>query len=133
MPSGTRPLPGPLSLEVAERLSAAIRDSGRAQSAVASAADMSASQLSRTLSGQKVFTLDQLDAVCSALDVDVVELISAANAAVRARRRPGNLVPLRRNVGTPTHTNDLETVELDITELAASTDNTPVDPSRGGA
>lgn len=100
-----------------------------AQSTVAAAADMSASQLSRILSGQKVFTLDQLDAVCSALQLDVVGIISAANATVRARRRGDNVVPFRRDVGTPTHT-DLETVELDTTELAASTDNTPIDPDR---
>lgn len=93
---------------------------------------MSASQLSRTLSGQKVFTLDQLDSVCSALDIDVVEVISRADAAVRAARRNGNVVPLRPNVGSAAQT-DLETVDLDISKLAATTDNTPVDPSRGEA
>jgi transcriptional regulator with XRE-family HTH domain len=37
-----------------------------------------------------------------------------------------------RNVGGSTDT-DLETVELDITKIAASKDNTPVHPSRGEA
>jgi transcriptional regulator with XRE-family HTH domain len=36
----------------------------------------------------------------------------------------------RHNVGGPADT-DLETVELDTTLLAASTDDTPIDPSRG--
>lgn len=129
MPSGTRPLPGPLSLEVAALLSEALRSRGVPQSAVAAAADMSASQLSRTLSGQKVFTLDQLDAVCTALGVDVTAVISEADSTVRSRRRRDNVVALRPNVGTPTQT-DLEKVELNITELAASTDNTPINPDR---
>lgn len=34
-----------------------------------------------------------------------------------------------RNVGTPRHT-ELETVDLDTAKLAASRDNTPVDPER---
>jgi len=91
---------------------------------------MSASQLSRTLSGQKVFTLDQLDAVCEALALDIVEVVTKADAAVRAASRAAaSVVPLRRDVGGRPHT-DLETVELDTTKLAASTDNTPIDPSR---
>lgn len=91
---------------------------------------MSASQLSRILSGHKVFTLDQLDAVCNAVGVDIAEVVTTADAAVGAARSAANLVPLRRDVGGSTHT-DLETVELDTTKLAASTDNTPIDPSRG--
>lgn len=47
-------------------------------------------------------------------------------------RGTGNVTPGRFGVGGRTHT-DLETVELDNTEIAASKDDTPVDPSRGEA
>ena len=43
---------------------------------------MSTSQLSRALRGMKVFTLDQLDAVCIAIGVDLVEVISDASEAL---------------------------------------------------
>ncbi len=46
---------------------------------------MSASQLSRTLSATKVFTLDQLDAVCRAIGVPIVEVVTLPeNAGARA-------------------------------------------------
>lgn len=103
MPSGTRPLPGPLSIEVARLLSDAISDRGMAQAEVAAAAEMSASQLSRALNGLKPLTLDQLDALCIALGDDVVRVMTEADAASRSTRRLNNVSPFRpRNVGTPT-------------------------------
>lgn len=113
MPSGTRPLPGPLSLAVAHTLSTAIRDRGRAQAEVAAAADMSASQLSRALSGQKVFTLDQLDAVCAAIGLDLVTTLGDADRATRTARRPDNVVTLRPNVGGATQNQRLRAVARD--------------------
>lgn len=64
-------------------------------------------------------------------DLSDVDLASELLVRVQKRDR-GNVITGRFGVGGQTHT-DLETVELDTTELAASTDNTPVDPSRGEA
>ncbi|MCC4249532.1 helix-turn-helix domain-containing protein [Microbacterium testaceum] len=59
-----------------------------------------------------------------------VALGTTAGAVISEAESP-NLIRLpSRNVGGRPHT-DLETVELDTTKLAASTDNTPIDPSRG--
>lgn len=62
-------------------------------------------------------------------DLSDVDLARELLTRVEGRDR-GNVVTGRFGVGGRTHT-DLETVELDTTELAATTDNTPIDPSRG--
>lgn len=85
---------------------------------------MSASQLSRALSGQKVFTLDQLDAVCAAIGVDVVRVIADADAATRARTRRGNVTPFpNRSVGAPTQNGEY------IAARPADTEPTDEQPS----
>ncbi|ONI62666.1 hypothetical protein CSIV_14420 [Microbacterium sp. CSI-V] len=118
MPSGTRPLPGPLSIEVARILAASVRANDVAQADVAAAAGMSASQLSRILAGLKPLTLDQLDALCTALGDDVVQIISEADASTRAATHADNVSPFRRrNVGTPAQ---------DVGDLAAVA--RPADP-----
>ncbi|MDN3309596.1 helix-turn-helix transcriptional regulator [Microbacterium oryzae] len=133
MPTGAHALPSRLSQEVGRILTEAIARGATSQARVAEAAGISASQLSRALAGKKVFTLDQLDSVCTSVGLDIVDVIAAADQSIpeRAPRRP--IAVLRRpsaNVGDRPDT-DLETVELDITKLAASRDNTPIDPSHG--
>lgn len=133
VPSGSRPLPSPLSREVARILSAQVDRSATSQASVADRAGISRAQLSRILSAQKVFTLDQLDAVCIALECDIVDVLDSASRAIGSRRegkRRRHLHPL--DVGGHRDI-DLRTVELDAEKLAASTDNTPIDPSRGEA
>lgn len=88
MPTGTQPLPSPLSQHVGRLLSDAIAARGLAQARVADEAAISPSQLSRALTGKKVFTLDQLDAVCSVIGVDLIEIVSAADAATKSRPLP---------------------------------------------
>ncbi|GAT73597.1 helix-turn-helix protein [Microbacterium sp. HM58-2] len=90
MPTGTQPLPSPLSQHVGRILTDAIYAQTLAQARVATDAGLSASQLSRALSGKKVFTLDQLDAVCSVLGLDLIAVIAAADAATRTRPRPAH-------------------------------------------
>lgn len=102
MPTGTRPLPGPLSIEVARLISAAIASSGARQGEVATAAKMSAAQLSRVLAGTKVFTLDQLDAVCAALDVEIADVLTKADRKTRDRHRGSNVIDGRFGDVAPT-------------------------------
>lgn len=54
---------------------------------MATAAGISPSQFSRVLNGQKSLTLDQLDAICAALGIDVVNVLAEADARSRAERR----------------------------------------------
>lgn len=68
-------------------------------------------------------TVGEVGQIAAALGTTASAVISEAESS--------NVVQMsRRNVGGRPHT-DLETVELDTTKLAASTDNTPIDPSRG--
>ncbi|WP_162817545.1 helix-turn-helix domain-containing protein [Microbacterium paraoxydans] len=101
MPTGTQPLPSPLSQHVGRLLSEAIAARGLAQSRVADEAGISPSQLSRALTGKKVFTLDQLDAVCIVVGVDLIDVVSSADAATKSRPRPvgGELIRGQFGVG----------------------------------
>jgi transcriptional regulator with XRE-family HTH domain len=88
VPTGTQPLPSPLSQHVGRLLADAINARALAQNQVAEQSGISPAQLSRVLSGKKVFTLDQLDAVCAVVGVDLIDIVSAADAATRARPLP---------------------------------------------
>ena len=79
--------------------------------------------------GERVtLNVRDLYSIASALDIDPLDLMARAQ---RIASGTSNVKPFpSRDVGGTEQT-DLETVELDITQLAASTDNTPVDPSRG--
>ncbi|KQQ65734.1 helix-turn-helix domain-containing protein [Microbacterium sp. Leaf320] len=104
MPTGTQPLPSPLSQHVGLLLSDAIAHRGLAQARVADETGISPSQLSRVLTGKKVFTLDQLDAVCAVIGVDLIEIISAADTATKSRPLPksGELIHGPFSVGGST-------------------------------
>lgn len=81
VPTGKTPAPGPLSHRIAIILTAEIRRRGLRQTEVAASAGMSASQLSRALAATKVFTIDQLDAVCRAIDLPLTAVITSASTA----------------------------------------------------
>ncbi|MEV8269116.1 helix-turn-helix transcriptional regulator [Microbacterium oleivorans] len=101
MPSGSQPLPGPLSKAVADLLSSNIASGGFRQGTIARAAGLSASQLSRCLSGQKVFTLDQLDAVCQALGVSISDIVGHADQLSRQRIVPANVIEAQFGAAPP--------------------------------
>jgi len=79
----TRTPTGPLSGAIAEQLRAAFHESGRRQSDVGEAAGVSQSQLSKILRGVRVPDVDTLDAICAALQLDVVEVVAAAARKIR--------------------------------------------------
>ncbi|MFS0712303.1 helix-turn-helix transcriptional regulator [Microbacterium sp. 2P01SA-2] len=87
MPTGKTPEPGPLSRHVARLLSSEIARRGWRQIDIAARAGMSASQLSRALAAKKVFTLDQLDAVCRAVGIAIADVVVMPDG--RRRRGPG--------------------------------------------
>lgn len=81
VPTGKTPAPGPLSRHIAATLSAEMRRRGLRQTDIAADVGMSPSQLSRALSATKVFTIDQLDAVCRAVGVSLSGVVAAASTA----------------------------------------------------
>jgi len=86
VPSGSHPIPGPLSQFVVKTIDARIQERGLLRKDVAAAASMSESQFSRVLSAQKVFTIDQFDAVCDALGLSMAHVIAVADVETRDRR-----------------------------------------------
>ena len=110
MPTGTQPLPSPLSQHVGRLLSEAIAARGLAQARVAEEAGISPSQLSRALTGKKVFTLDQLDAVCDVVGVDLIDVIAAADAATPSRPRPARGELIQAEFGVRDTTEDRRAV-----------------------
>lgn len=80
-----------------------------------------------TKTGKRVvMNVWDLAAIAAALGLTESELVNRAEAVAI-----GRVTPLGRGVGRSSK--DLETATLDITKIAASTDNTPIDPSRGEA
>ena len=106
MPTGTRPLPSPLSQQVGRLLADAISVRGLAQSQVAEQSGMSPSQLSRALTGKKVFTLDQLDDVCAVVGVDLVDVVASADVTTRTRPRATGGKLIHAEFGVPATAQD---------------------------
>ncbi|QLD10856.1 helix-turn-helix domain-containing protein [Microbacterium oleivorans] len=79
MPTGKTPVPGPLSRHIAVTISSEMRRRGLRQTDIAAEAGMSPSQLSRALSASKVFTVDQLAAVCRAVGLSLSEVVAQAS------------------------------------------------------
>ncbi|WP_164884546.1 helix-turn-helix domain-containing protein [Leucobacter muris] len=103
MPSGFNRLPGPLSKAVGDLLFEIMDAKSLTQRAVAEAAGMSEAQYSRAVRGLKVFSLEQLDAVCSAVDESISDVIREAEnrtgrGGVAAAAPPISLSDRRANV-----------------------------------
>ncbi|KAA9085374.1 helix-turn-helix domain-containing protein [Microbacterium radiodurans] len=81
MPTGTKPVPGPLSHHVARVLTREMARQHKRQIEVAPAVGMSPSQLSRTLAARKVLTIDQLHGLCDYLGLSISEVVTMDDAA----------------------------------------------------
>lgn len=91
MPTGKTPQPGPLSRHIASLLTTEITRRGLRQTDIAAQAGMSASQLSRVLSAQKVFTIDQLDSVCRAIGIPIAQVVVLPGRQPRRGRGGGDI------------------------------------------
>lgn len=83
MPTGTKALPGPLSTAACALLLREIERRGLTQAAVGRGAGISETQTSRVLRGIKPVTLDEFDALCNVLGLDIVKVLGAAANSVR--------------------------------------------------
>ena len=83
VPSGTKPPPGPLTKALAAILRAALADRGKPQHWLSERSGISQRQASRYLAGRASPTVDQVDAMCVALDLDFKATITAADVARR--------------------------------------------------
>jgi len=110
------------SWRVIDQIQKLIEERGLTDAQVIRDSGMPRNTFYRKMRGETPLDTDDIAKLADALQVDPGELFFRAS---RARLRA-------LNVGARQDT-ELETVELDITQLAASTDNTPIDPTRGEA
>lgn len=150
-----------LTRQVASTVRAAMAKFNVTQAEMAAAVGVSQSQLSKMVRGTRPIDIDQLDAMCRALGLDTGTVVADAEAflgnydiAPAARfvyveegvrlatpyelpqDEPALVLPAtrRRDVAPEPDTEDLFTVDLkDDFELAASDDDTAIDPERGKA
>ena len=66
---------GPLSRAIAHILGDAFALTGGHQETLGELAGISQSQLSKYLRGERVMTVEELEALCRALDLDLVEVV----------------------------------------------------------
>lgn len=114
---------------VADVIDAKRKEVGMSKASLISESGMPANTFHTRMRGDRPFDLNDIEMLAAALGCEPEMILREASAGT-AVGRPAPVTPIRPNVGGRPHT-DLETVELDTTKLAASTDNTPIDPSRG--
>ena len=72
----------PLAREVSALIRARMARLGITQSQLADAVNLSQSQLSKQLRGIRQLNIDELDAICRALGLDITDVFNEAQAAV---------------------------------------------------
>lgn len=85
MAKGTKPIPGPITQEVAGILRAELARHRILQAQLSAATGISTTQLSGMLKGQKHIDIEQLDALCWALGLDFADVIRDADRQTAAR------------------------------------------------
>lgn len=85
MPATARPEPSATTKEIAAILTGVLARNGIEQQELARAMSISRPQMSRMLSGAKHWDIDQLDAACRFLGIDLYETIREAERTVANR------------------------------------------------
>lgn len=85
MATSTKPTPGPLSEELAERLRAQMARKKVSQSSLANAVNLSQAQLSGVLNARKHLDVEKLDEICWVLGLNFRDLIAEIDAASSRR------------------------------------------------
>lgn len=75
MPRGTKTAPGSLELRAAGLIRAELERQGQTIQWLADAVGLSRPQVSKVLSGQKPVTLTEIETMCAALGLDMLEVI----------------------------------------------------------
>ena len=80
MPAGTKPTPGQITKALGEIVRQRMEELDLRQPHLASRAGMSRSQIGEFLNGKKHIDVEQLIAICKAIDLDTLETFSQAMA-----------------------------------------------------
>lgn len=111
---------GPMTEAVAEELRAVLARQKRSAKSLAETAGLNRSTLHKTLNAQRAIDVDDLFHLADLLDVSPAEIFARAEVVARTRMGDHEEVDL--------HEVDLEPEAYD---LAATTDDSAVDPERG--
>jgi len=84
VPSGTQPAPGPLARAVSAQVRALMAERRMTAQALAEAAGLSRSYLGKRLRDESSFTVNDIEAICEALDFELSEF---ALETIRRRKR----------------------------------------------
>jgi len=84
VPSGTQPAPGPLARAVSAQVRALMAERRMTAQALAEAAGLSRSYLGKRLRDESSFTVNDIEAICTALDE---QLETFSIEVVRRRKR----------------------------------------------
>ena len=85
MPTGSKKIPGPLSVELGDTLRAKMAREKVTIKVLAEAVGMSPTQVSNVLNAKKHVDIEQFDAICWSLGLDSVKLFKDVDAATRDR------------------------------------------------
>lgn len=98
MPGGTKPPVGPLAHEVARIIRGHLARIGWTHGELGARVDISASQISRMLRGHRHMDVDQLDRICTALNLRVVDVLSEAERTIALTEAVDRATELQREV-----------------------------------
>lgn len=134
MATGTKGDPSGLTQEIARLLTQRINDFGLSKMGVAKNVGISRPMLVKMLDGTKHWDIDQLDRVCSYLDLHIGDLLDRADRATAKRTRPSTFEGAAPTVDSLAPITSIETnvsgddyflsVYLDPMQIAASDDDT---------
>lgn len=85
MPGASKPATGDITQEIASTLRAQLARKNASKVALAKAIGISDSQMGKLLNGHKQFDVEQLDAICWALGLNLREVISEADEKTTLR------------------------------------------------
>lgn len=112
MPTGSKPEPSSFTKAIAVRINKEKTDRGMTNMALSKESGISRPLLVNMLQGTKHWDIDQLDAVCDVLKLNIVEVVATADKETRYL----NVSPLRQN-------QNLEEINPEILESAADHNN----------
>lgn len=78
VPTGKKPTPGPLSRAIGRVVRRMIEEDGHSQASVAAQVGMSQSQLSKCLRGERIFDVEQLNAIAELFGTTPAQILREA-------------------------------------------------------
>ena len=86
VPKGSEPEPGAFAVAVSREVNLLLTERSTSGAQLAGMIGRSQSYMSKRLRGESSFTANDIETICRVLNMDLLELLTAAVARVRSRR-----------------------------------------------